>query len=172
VSALRAAGTQIVSVDLDDRRLAEVAREDVVGLMASVDLFMPSRQDGRVIVPNASAADTVRHLRALSPATPLIVLKCGAEGCIAHARDSADLLILPAARVEAVDATGAGDTFCGGALVGYARTRDPLQALLHGAISASFCVAAVGVKGLLEADLGEAERRRAALASAARPQAF
>ena len=51
--------------------------------------------------------------------------------------------------------------FCGGALVGYARTRDPLHALLHGAVSASFCVTAMGVKGLLEADPGEAERRMA-----------
>jgi sugar/nucleoside kinase (ribokinase family) len=172
VAALRAAGTTIVSVDLDDRRLAEVARDDVVRLMASVDLFLPSRQDGRVIVPNASAADTVRHLRELSPETPLIVLKCGADGCVAHAKGGPELLILPAVPVEATDATGAGDTFCGGALVGYARTRDPFQALLHGAVSASFCVAAVGVKGLLEADPAEAERRRGALAGSAQTQAF
>jgi sugar/nucleoside kinase (ribokinase family) len=172
VGALRAAGSEIVSVDLDDRRLAEVARDDVIGLMASVDMFMPSRQDGRVIVPNATSADTVRYLRDLSPQTPLIVLKCGADGCIAHAKDSGDLLILPAAPVEAVDATGAGDTFCGGALVGYARTRDPLHALLHGAVSASFCVTAVGVRGLLEADRGEAERRMAALANSAQTQPF
>jgi hypothetical protein len=57
-------------------------------------------------------------------------------------------------------------------LVGYARTRDPFQALLHGAVSASFCVAAVGVKGLLEADPAEAERRRGALAGSAQTQAF
>jgi sugar/nucleoside kinase (ribokinase family) len=172
VTALRAVGTEIVSVDLDDRRLAEVSRDDVIRLMASVDLFLPSRQDGRVIVPDASAADTVRHLRELSPQTALIVLKCGAEGCVAHAKDSPDLLILPAVPIEVKDATGAGDTFCGGALVGYARSRDPMQALLCGAVSASFCVGAVGVKGLLEADPAEAEQRWAALANCARTQAF
>jgi sugar/nucleoside kinase (ribokinase family) len=172
VEALRVSGAEIISVDLDDRRLGEVTLDDVSQLMASVDLFLPSRQDGRVIVPDASAADTVRRLRELSPRTPLIVLKCGAEGCVAHAKDSSDLLMLPAAPVEATDATGAGDTFCGGALVGYARTHDPLQALLHGAVSASFCVSTVGVKGLLEADINEAERRRAALAERARTQAF
>ena len=172
VAALRAAGTGIVSIDLDDRRLAEVTRDDVVRLMTSVDLFLPSRQDGRVIVPNASPTDTVRHLRDLSPLTPLIALKCGADGCVGHAKDSPDLLILPAAPVEAKDATGAGDTFCGGALVGYARTRDGLQALLHGAVSASFCVAEVGVDGLLEADPTEAERRRAALANSVQTQRF
>jgi sugar/nucleoside kinase (ribokinase family) len=149
-----------------------VSQEDVIRLMASVDLFLPSRQDGRVIVPNASAEDTVRRLRDMSPTTPLIVLKCGADGCIAHAKDSPDLLMVPAAPGEAKDATGAGDTFCGGALVGYARARDPLAALLHGAVSASFCVATVGVTGLLEAHPAEAERRRAALENAARTQVF
>jgi ribokinase len=125
-----------------------------------------------VIFPGASATDTVRRLRELSPPTPLIALKCGAAGCVAHARDAAEILILPAAPVEAKDATGAGDTFCGGALVGYARTRDPLQCLLHGAVSASFCVAAVGVSGLLDADPGEAEQRRTALAGRARAERF
>ena len=46
VAALRAAGTEIVSVDLDDRRLAEVARDDVIGLMASVD-HVSSEPPGR-----------------------------------------------------------------------------------------------------------------------------
>ena len=172
VPALRKAGTAIVSIDLDDRRLAEVGRDDIAQLMASVDLFLPSRQDGRVIFPDASATDTVRRLRDLSPKTPLIALKCGAEGCVAHARGSADLLILPAVPVEPRDTTGAGDTFCGGALVGYARTRDPIQCLLHGAVSASFCVAAVGVEGLLGADPGEAEQRRAALMTRVRTETF
>jgi sugar/nucleoside kinase (ribokinase family) len=140
--------------------------------MSSVDLFLPSRQDGRVIVPDASAADTVRRLRTLSPDTPLIALKCGADGCVAHAKDSPDLLIIPAVPVEAHDTTGAGDTFCGGALVGYARTRDPVQALLHGAVSASFCVSTVGVEGLLKADASEAERRRVVLTNSVRAQAF
>lgn len=172
IPALRQAGAKIISVDLDDRRLAEVARGDIAQLMASVDLFLPSRQDGRVIVPDASATDTVRRLRDMSPETPLIALKCGAEGCVAHARGDADLLILPAVSVQPIDATGAGDTFCGGALVGHARTHDPLQCLLHGAVSASFCVAAVGVEGLLKADPGEAEQRRAALANQARAERF
>jgi sugar/nucleoside kinase (ribokinase family) len=172
IPALRKAGAAIVSIDLDDRRLGEVVRDDIAQLMASVDLFLPSRQDGRVIFPDASPTEAVRRLRDLSPQTPLIALKCGADGCVAHALGSPDLLILPAVPVAPRDATGAGDTFCGGALVGYARTRDPLQCLVHGAVSASFCVAAVGVKGLLEADPGEAEQRRAALANRVRTETF
>ena len=172
VAALRQTGTTTISIDLDDRRLAEVTRAAVAGLMASVDLFLPSRQDGTVIFPDASPADTVRRFRDLSPDTPLIALKCGADGCVAHASGSRDLLILTAVRVEAADATGAGDTFCGGALVGYIRTRDPLDALLHGAVSASFCLETVGVTGLLNSTLDGARGRLDALRTMVATQPF
>jgi len=161
VGALRAAGTTLLSIDLDDRKLGGVSLDAVARLMASVDLFLPSRQDGRAIFPDLSPVDTVRRLRDLSPGTALIALKCGADGCVAHAAGSRDLIELPAFRVTAVDATGAGDTFCGGTLIGYARTGDPLKALLHGAVSASFCVEAVGCAGLLDSTSAIAERRLA-----------
>ena len=161
VGALRAAGTMLVSIDLDDRKLAGVSLDAVARLIASVDLFLPSRQDGRAIFPDLSPADTVRRLRDLSPDTPLIALKCGADGCVAHAAGSRDLIELPAFPVTAVDATGAGDTFCGGTLIGYARTGDPLEALFHGAVSASFCVETVGCAGLLDSTSHEAVARLA-----------
>jgi sugar/nucleoside kinase (ribokinase family) len=163
VAALRQAGATTISIDLDDRRLAAVSLAAMAELMADVDLFLPSRQDGRVLFPDASPADTVRRFRDLSPDTPLIGLKCGADGCIAHAAGSRDLVFVPAVPVMATDATGAGDTFCGGTLVGYVRTRDPLEALLHGAVSASFCVETVGVTGLLNAPPDVAHRRLDAL---------
>ncbi|HEY1941162.1 MAG TPA: PfkB family carbohydrate kinase [Roseiarcus sp.] len=149
VSALRAAGARAISIDLDDRKLRSVPIDAVAALIRSVDLFMPSRQDGRAIFPEASPADTVRRFRDMAPDTALIVLKCGAEGSIAHAAGSRDLITVPAFPVAAVDATGAGDSFCGGALVGYVRTANPVQAVLHGAVSASFCVETVGCAGLL-----------------------
>ena len=149
VHALRSAGATTISIDLDDRKLAGVPLDAVAQLVRSVDLFMPSRQDGRVIFPDTSPADTVRRFRDLAPDTAMIVLKCGADGCVAHAAGSRDLITVPAFPVAAEDATGAGDTFCGGALVGFVRTGDPVQALLHGAVSASYCVETVGCTGLL-----------------------
>jgi sugar/nucleoside kinase (ribokinase family) len=159
VAALRQEGATTISIDLDDRRLAEVDLPSMARLMAGVDLFLPSRQDGRVLFPDASPQDTVRRFRALSPDTPLIGLKCGSDGCVAHAAGSRELVLVPAVPVRAKDATGAGDAFCGGALVGYVRTRDCVEALLHGAVSASFCVETVGVTGLLNAPAAEARHR-------------
>lgn len=149
IEALRDAGTEIISIDLDDRNLAPVPRDEVARLIRSVDLFLPSQQDGRVIFPTSPPVDMVRRFRDMAPDTRLIAVKCGADGCVAHAVGSRELILLPAFPVSPVDATGCGDTFCGGALVGYRRSQDPLQALLHGAVSASFCIETVGCSGLL-----------------------
>ncbi len=159
IAALREAGAATISIDLDDRKLADVPHSAVSALIRSVDLFMPSRQDGRVIFPDTSPADTVRRFRDMAPDTALIVLKCGADGCVAHAAGSPDLITLPAFPVSPVDATGCGDSFCGGTLVGYLRSRDPVKALLHGSVSASFCVETVGCAGLLSSTPEAAEAR-------------
>jgi sugar/nucleoside kinase (ribokinase family) len=171
IEALREAGTGIVSIDLDDRNLAAVPLHDVARLIRSVDLFMPSQQDGRVIFPTSSPADMVRRFRDMAPDTRLIAVKCGADGCVAHAAPSQDLMILPAFPAIAVDATGCGDCFCGGALVGYERTADPLQALLHGAVAASFCVETVGCSGLLAGSPDGASARLAQFQNAVETKA-
>ncbi len=101
IAALRQAGAGTVSVDLDDRNLADVSEAAVAGLVASVDLFLPSRQDARAIFPASTPHEAVRRLREMSPHTPLIVVKCGADGCVAHGAGRSDLLLLPAVPVKA-----------------------------------------------------------------------
>jgi len=49
---------------------------------------------------------------------------------------------VPAYPCSVIDATGAGNSYCGGFLVGYLRTRDVLHAALYGTVSASFTVRA------------------------------
>lgn len=167
IIALREAGAKIVSIDLDDRKLAQATHDDLARLIRSVDLFMPSQQDGRVIFPTATPADMVRRFRDMALATRLVAVKCGAAGCVAHAVGSRDLIVIPAFPVSPVDTTGCGDAFCGGALVGYQRTGDAIQALLHGAVSASFCVETVGCEGLLACSPAAAAARLAQIQDAA-----
>jgi sugar/nucleoside kinase (ribokinase family) len=111
-TSLRTREAQLISVDLDDRRLSEAPHSEVARLMGLVDLFMPSRQDVAEIFPHRTPVDAMKALRELSPATPVIVVKCGAAGAIAHERNASDYLSSPSAAVEqAVDETGAGDAF-------------------------------------------------------------
>ncbi|MDQ0395687.1 carbohydrate kinase family protein [Labrys monachus] len=163
VGALRDSGTRLISLDLDDRDLAKVGLDEVGALLNSVDLFLPSRQDAEALFPDADPIEAVRRLRAIGPDVALIAVKCGADGVVAHAAGARQGIRLPALPVDVVDATGAGDTFCGGTLVGLARTGDPLEALLFGAVAASFCVEALGSSRLAAATPGEARRRLDAL---------
>ena len=158
-AALRARAANLISVDLDDRRLSEVPVSEVAQLLGLVDLFMPSRQDVAEIFPGRSPVDAMKALRELSPDTPAIVIKCGAAGAIAHERGATDYLESPALMKRAVDETGAGDAFCGGALVGFSRELALPEALARGVVSASYAVEGVGSSALLSASPEDAEAR-------------
>jgi sugar/nucleoside kinase (ribokinase family) len=156
---LRASAARLISVDLDDRRLSEVPAAEIVRLLGLVDLFMPSRQDIAEIFPGMTPLDAMKALRAMAPDTPVIVIKCGAAGAIAHERNALDYLESPTAAESAVDETGAGDAFCGGALVGFSHHLALREALARAAVSASFAVETVGSSGLVRASREEAEGR-------------
>ena len=51
---------------------------------------------------------------------------------------------IPAYSSRKADPTGAGDAFCGGFLAGYRNSYDPLEAALHGNVSASLAVEGSG----------------------------
>jgi sugar/nucleoside kinase (ribokinase family) len=157
--ALRLRGAGLISLDPDDRHLASVERSDLAKLMRLVDLFLPSRQEVRSLFGDVAPIEALRALRDIAPEVPVIGVKCGAAGAIAHARGAKEYIAVPAVLDAVVDTTGAGDAFCGGALVGYSRTTDTAQALLHGAVSASFAVAARGPTALIEADPEIAQAR-------------
>jgi ribokinase len=76
-----------------------------------------------------------------------LVVKRGAEG--ARVAMEGEIVDVPAVPVTCVDPTGAGDTFCGGFLTGLLETRDPVEAALRGAVSASFAVEGCGAEPLM-----------------------
>lgn|SRR5574337_18536 len=171
-NALRGRGASLISADPDARDLAEAPISEVARLMALVELFMPSGQEAAEIFPGLGPLDAMKALRDLAPETPVIVLKCGAAGAIAHERNAPDCLHAPSAAERAVDETGAGDAFCGGALVGFAHRRSLPEALARAAASASFAVEAAGPSGLLAASREEAEDRFRRVLNRIEPRPF
>ena len=61
---------------------------------------------------------------------------------------------VPAYPGRVVDPTGGGDAFCGGFIVGYAESYDPVRAALHGNVSASIALEGSGAFFALDACLG------------------
>ncbi len=88
------------------------ARALIGAAVASADYFFPSIEDARAL-SGLDDADAILDW-ALGLGAKTVFLKLGAEGVIAS--DGARRERIAGLRVQAVDATGAGDCFCGAAL--------------------------------------------------------
>jgi sugar/nucleoside kinase (ribokinase family) len=163
IPALRARGAERISLDLHDRVLAAVAPDELTAVLAQVDLFFPSRQDIDVLYPGVEPFAALRALRARVPQVAIIGVKCGEDGALVHAAGADEVIVVPSAAASVVDATGAGDAFCGGFLAAYARSGDATEGAVHGTIAASFALAAVGPAALASVDAAVAAARLAAL---------
>lgn len=111
----RAAGGQ-VSLDSNLRlRLwpLDRARAILREAMMQADLFLPSMDDMRHFTGHEDADRTLDWIRAAG-AQGVVVLKLGKDGAVID--DGASRVAVPGRRVNAVDATGAGDCFAGSLL--------------------------------------------------------
>ncbi len=110
----RNAGTR-VSLDSNVRlRLwtIEEAREGLAQAMGLCDLFLPGMEDVGTLTGLTRSGPVLDWCRAQCPGQ--IVLKMGAEGAIID--DGISRSHVEGLRVNAIDATGAGDCFCGNLL--------------------------------------------------------
>jgi sugar/nucleoside kinase (ribokinase family) len=97
-----------------------------------------------------------------------VVVRRGGRGQMLHDSTAKKRWEIPAYPARLVDLTGAGDSFCGGFLFGYSTTFNPLQAVLHGNISASMTMEGIGAFHALETLPGLARARLESLAAAVR----
>ncbi len=113
-----------------------------------------SRDALAVVSPNLPEAQAVYGLRdageliaaMLDDGAAAVALRMGADGSLVATRDAPQPRWVGAVPVTQIaDQTGAGNTYCGGLLVGLRRGYDLFEAALLGAVSASFCIETVGV---------------------------
>lgn len=161
-----------ISLDPDDRMIAAVGEEQLLELLNLIDAFLPSRQEVVALYPELEPTAALQRLRRMAPEVPIIAIKLGAEGVIAHARGQCTYVHVPALKKEVEDPTGAGDAFGSGFLCGFSKTRDLVEGLLTGSVSASFAVEGIGVNGLVQASLKEAKERYMLLKSQVKVHSF
>jgi hypothetical protein len=122
---------------------SQVPAEDLADLLSHVDVFLPSEKELSVICPDLGMEEAIRWLSKL---TPLVVAKLGEDGVIIYNRSKNQQLHFPAYPTKVTDLTGAGDSFCGGFMVGMVETGDPVQAAQYGIVSASLNIEAYSLK--------------------------
>ncbi len=140
-----------------------------VDLLRNIDFLLPSieeltlhadaaiSEEERGDCPEGHVFEAARRL--LSYGLSGVGVKMGARGMRLLLDGEQDWRHIPTYPAKVVDPTGAGDAFCGGFLVGMARTGDPVRACLHGAVSASFIIEEFGVLHSLQVDAAAASAR-------------
>ena len=97
-------------------------RAEVLGLLPSVDVFLPNEVEAYAIAGSEAglggAGDAARVLQAASGGW--VVVKLGPRGCLAAGPDGAELAV-PAPSGTVADTTGAGDAFNAGLVHALAR---------------------------------------------------
>ena len=166
---LRNQGVRQITVDPGERYMIPERRAYIRQMMPHIDAFLPSRMEiSSLFGTGAGVQETAVTLADWG--APLVVIKDGANGVYFYAKDEGRLRHLPPYHDpddrRVIDVTGAGDSFCGGFMVGLARTGDPLQAAQYGAVSASLVIEGYGAlyaltrRGETIARLAEMEQKR------------
>lgn len=167
--AFRHSGTPYVTIDPGPGYMNGNYLDDLRSLLQGITAFLPSEEEIRSLFWGRTH-DLWEMAEALASfGCEIIVIKRGARGQMVYERTSRRRWEVPAYPARLTDPTGAGDAFCGGFLVGYATTLDPLQAALYGNISASFAIEGSGPFYLLDSMPGLAQARLASLADLVRP---
>lgn len=113
---------------------------EVPALLTGLTAFLPDEEHLRTLFQGRSS-NLWEMVEALSAyGCEIIVIKAGERGQYlydAAARQRWEIPLYPARTVNPI---GAKSAFCGGFLAGYRRSYDPLEAVLHGNISASLVV--------------------------------
>lgn len=135
-----------------------IKQSELEPLLASVDVFMPSEGEVRgYFGATADLRECARRYTDLGPG--IVVIKQGARGSLVYDRGRDRIWDIPIYPAQTRDPTGAGDSYCGGFMVGYVETGDALQAGLYGTVSASFVVEGPGALYALQFHRTDAERR-------------
>ena len=129
VTAARGAG---MTISLDCSWDSALFGQEISGLIASVDIFLP----------NAAEVEALSSAGIAMPLAPLTVIKRGDQG--ANAILNGEFSTSPALDVDAIDSTGAGDAFNAGFLATWITSSDIRASLESGNRLGAAAVAQVG----------------------------
>lgn len=139
-AALREIGLTTLTLDPSAAYMHSSNWDRVLALLTGISALLVSEIKLRSLFENRSR-DLWEMAEALGEYGPsIIVIKRGEGGQLLYDRESKAKYRIPAYPARLVDPNGAGDAFSGGFLAGYRKTYHPVQAVLHGNVSASIIV--------------------------------
>ncbi len=163
VGLLRGGKTELISLSPSPAYMTPALWRELRIVLQGVDVFLPSEEELRALFwgETNDLWEMARRVGEYGPRA--IVVKRGKNGQALYDVAAKRRYEIPAYPARAADPTGAGCVFCGGFLAGFHRTRDFLQAVLHGNVSASLKIEGGGPFYPLDVLPGLAEARLFAL---------
>jgi ribokinase len=165
-SFLKSRGVAQVTVDPGERYMTPDRAFYLPTFMPYLDAFLPSEEEVRTLFGPEIGLEAAM-VRLAEWGARAVIVKNGADGVYVLPAGAHLPTHLPAFHqpgdTRVIDPTGAGDAFCGGFMVGLAKTGDPLWAARLGIISASMVIEGYGALYALEQGRLEAQRRLASL---------
>ena len=131
-----------ITLDPGERYMTPPHIDRVMRLLKWVEVFLPSEQEVRSLLGPVVLWEAACRFAEAGPRA--VVIKVGAKGAFVYDSQTHARHRVPAVPVQITDVTGAGDSFCGGFMVGYQETGDPVLAACYGAASASFVLQGFG----------------------------
>jgi sugar/nucleoside kinase (ribokinase family) len=158
-SILRQSGFTTITLDPARTYMNPNFFDKVPALLTGLTAFLPSEEKMRALHRGRSEDIWEMAENLASYGCELIVIKRAIRGqyildAAANARYE-----IPAYPGREADLSGAGDAFCGGFLAGWRKTFDPVEAVLHGNVSASLTIEGSGPFYALDAMPGLAAAR-------------
>lgn len=163
LSAFKAGLATTVTLDPEPVYMNPDFLKDLRELLNGLTAFLPSQDELQALFWGRTN-DLWEMAEALGAyGCELVVIKRGGQGQWLYDAMGKHRWEIPAYSSRMADPTGAGDAFSGGFLAGYRKTYDPLEAALHGNVSASLKVEGSGAFYPLEVMPGLAQARLEAL---------
>lgn len=167
-AVFRQAGLTTVTLDPASGYMNPTFFGDLPSLITGLTAFIPAEEDLRSLFEGQSN-DLWEMAAALAAyGCECIVIKRGERGQLLYDAASGTRWEIPAYPARLANPTGVGDAFCGGFLAGFRRTYEPLEAVLHGNVSASIVSEGPGAYFALDVLPGLTEARLDSLRQSAR----
>jgi len=159
ISTFRENQVKTLTIEPHSKWMQPTNWSEVSLILNGLTAFLPSEQELRALFWGKTT-DLVEMTQEIANHNcQLVVVKCGSQGQLLYDGNEHKCWQIPAYPVKVKDPTGAGASFCGGFLAGLKLTDNPLQAVLHGNISASLTIEGSGAFHILESHIGLAKAR-------------
>lgn len=132
-------------------------KEERQRILQYTPIILPSLAELDWIANSSNPEHAVEELGALGP--ELVVVKLGGRGSLVYDKRRRKKVHVPAYPARLKDPTGAGDSYCGGFLVGMCETGDPFEAAIRATVASSFIIEGFNADYALSIPKTEVDRR-------------